>query len=339
MRQSLINVVCALGFAAAPIIALAQAPAAAPAPGAPAAAQAPGAPGAPGAGGPGGRGGRGGGRGPARMPQGGRGPIKVLVITKGHEFEREPFAQMLDSMGNDITWTHAEHPAADKLMNPTDAKDYDVYLFYDLGGPGVVTTKPDGTRERVYPEPSPQLKKDFEAMVKAGKGMVFLHHAAAAWAHHWPEYSEVIGGACDWYAPVTVRGITDPGHGFYGNTHQHITVVDKTSPIVAGLGDGFDVVDEAYSCAFFEDSVHPLLRTDFVPTNLAQKLNPARKYSNLSGWYKASENSPVVYIQIGHDHQPWELPTYRMLVDNAIKWAASPEALAWAKANHTTIWK
>ena len=158
--------------------------------------------------------------GPARMPQGGRGPIKVLVITKGHEFEREPFFTircLARRHRRGLTWSNL---AADKLMNPTDAKDYDVYLFYDLGGPGVATTKPDGTRERVYPEPSPQLKEDFEAMVKAGKGMVFLHHAAAAWAHHWPEYSEVIGGACDWYAPVTVRGIVDPGHGFYGNTKQ-----------------------------------------------------------------------------------------------------------------------
>lgn len=277
--------------------------------------------------------------GPPRMPQGGRGPIKVLVITKGHEFEREQFFTMLDALGNDITYTHVEHPAADRLMNPTDGKDYDVYLFYDLGGPGVRTTKPDGTAERVYPPPTPQLKKDFEALVKSGKGMVFLHHASAAWAHHWPEYSEVIGGACDWYAPVTVRGITDPGHGYYGNTPQHLTVVDKTHPVVQGLGDGFDITDEAYSCAWFEDSVKPLLRTDFKPTNLPAKLNPARQYSNLVAWYKASETSPVVYLQNGHNHVPWENAQYRMLLDNAIKWAASPEAHAWAKANHTKIFK
>jgi hypothetical protein len=35
-------------------------------------------------------------------------------------------------------------------------------------------------------------------------------------------------------------------------------VVDKTHPIVQGLGDGFDIVDEAYSCQMFEESVHPL---------------------------------------------------------------------------------
>jgi hypothetical protein len=35
----------------------------------------------------------------------------------------------------------------------------------------------------------------------------------------------------------------------------------------------------------------------------------------------------------------WANPTYRKLVLNAIKWTASPEALAWAKANPTRIFK
>ena len=34
--------------------------------------------------------------------------------------------------------------------------------------------------------------------------------------------------------------------------------MDKTHPIVQGLGDGFDIVDEAYSCPMFEESVHPV---------------------------------------------------------------------------------
>src|SRR5258705_3547682 len=85
--------------------------------------------------------GGGGGRG---MPQGGRGPVKVLIITRGHEFERAPFFELLDALGDDITWTHIEHPAADVMMSPQYAKPYDVLAFYDLGGPGVGTVARGG---------------------------------------------------------------------------------------------------------------------------------------------------------------------------------------------------
>jgi hypothetical protein len=42
-----------------------------------------------------------------RPPQGGNGPVKVMLITKGHDFSpRERFFAMFDAMGSDITWTH-----------------------------------------------------------------------------------------------------------------------------------------------------------------------------------------------------------------------------------------
>lgn len=274
-----------------------------------------------------------------RPVQGGHGPIRVLFITKGHEYEREQLAGMLDCLGDDITYAHVDHPAADLLMNPTAAKNFDVFVFYDLGGPGVLQLGPNGERNRFYPDPSPELKRDFAALLKMGKGMVFLHHASAAWTHVWPEYSEVVGGACDWYGPVTVRGLLDPHHGYYGSTPQHITVADKTSPITQGLGDGFDVTDEAYACAWMPDSVHPLLTTSFAPPDPLVNLNPKRPYSNLAAWYKSAENSPVFFTQIGHDNNPWRVAAYQQLIRNAIKWAASPEALAWAKAHPTKIFK
>ena len=275
----------------------------------------------------------------ARIPQGGRGPIRVLFISKGHEFEREHLLSMLDCLGDDITYAHAEHPAADVLMTPEGSKNFDVFVFYDLGGPGVVQLGPNGERNRFYPDPSPELKKGFAALLKQGKGMVFLHHASAAWTHVWPEYAEVVGGACDWYAPVTVRGILDPHHGYYPRTAQRQTVVARNHPVAAGLGDGFDITDEAYGCAFFPESVTPILTTSFTPPDPRVNFNPARQYSNLSTWVKASENSPVFYTQMGHDNNAWRVPAYQQLVRNAIKWAASPEAHAWAKANRTRIFK
>ena len=287
-------------------------------------------------------------RGGGNPPQGGRVPIKVMVVTKGHTYDREPFFQMWDSWGSDITWSHVEHPAADAMLSPKYSKLFDVYAFFDIGGPGVGSRGgqppaniPPGAfktaNNRYYPPPSEQLKTEFPKLLREGKGFVFLHHASAAWLHTWPEYSEVVGGACDWYAPNRVRGIDHPNHGYFGMTPQFISLVDKNHPITRGLGDGFHVTDEAYACHFFDDSVHPLARTDFQPADPTKNLNPKVGYSNLAAWVKVAENSPVFFTQVGHGVTAWATPAYRQFVGNAIRWAASPEALAWAKANPKRI--
>ena len=316
--------------AAVPLVAQAQQPA--PAQGA----QAPGR----GAGAPG-RGG--GGRG---NPQGGVGPIRVLFITGYHPFSpREDLFNALDSMGQDISWTHIEHPAAEAFYDPRLAANYDVYLFYDAfagRAPGANGSRMSGADT----VPSRETQANLKALMQAGnKGFVFFHHSVSSWAHTWPAgvngtnaYSEVIGGVADWGAPLkNVRGKDYPPSGFKIQP-QRITVVDKNHPITAGLDD-FDLVDESYLWPVFEDSVRPLLRTNAVQT--AENYRPQQaghpQGSSLTGWYKAAERSPVVYIQHGHNNEAWANPNWRRLMSNAIKWAASPEAKAWARANEKRI--
>jgi trehalose utilization protein len=133
--------------------------------------------------------------------------------------------------------------------------------------------------------------------------------------------------------------VEHPKSGFFGGTQQHITVVDKTHPITQGLGDGFDIVDESYSCPMFETRfIRSFARTS-CRRSTTLNLNPKTKFSNLAGWVKTAENSPIVYIQMGHDARAWNNPAYRTLVANAIKWAATPEAMAWAKKNPSKIFK
>ena len=78
---------------------------------------------------PQGRGGGGGGF-------GGSGNLKVLLITKGHAYDREPFYQLFDQppVGASARWTHVEQPAAEIFFDPALAKDYDVFVFYDING-------------------------------------------------------------------------------------------------------------------------------------------------------------------------------------------------------------
>ena len=194
------------------------------------------------------------------------------------------------------------------------SEPFDVYVFYDRAGEGFSTQPRAGgpapviptdaklvSNDRYYPQPPRELKEELPKLLRAGnKGFVFLHHSNSSWVQVWPEYSEVEGSACDWDSPVTVRGIEHPPMGFFGNTLQKMTIVDKTHPITKGVDD-FEITDESYNCVFFEESVHPLIRTDFDPKNAPPQrsgapprmLNPKVASSNLVSYVKAADISPV----------------------------------------------
>lgn len=290
-----------------------------------------------------------------RMPAGGRGPVKVLLITKGHGYDRANFFAMFDALGDDITWTHVEHPAARKFWDPDLAEDYDVFVYYDMAGRSVTPGQnggerdyqggtaavpgPGSTARETDIVPSEEEQEDFERLLGRGQPMVFFHHSLASWVHTWPEYIEVMGGACDWGRTIRTRGVEHPRSGYHQGTEQTITVV-ADHPITQGLGPSFEIVDESYTCPMFEDSVTPLLRTSWrPPTQEAhnEHMNPNWEFSNMFAWVKTAENSPIAYIQGGHDVTAWEDEDFLRLMGNAIKWAASDEAQAWARANPTDI--
>lgn len=276
------------------------------------------------------------------QPAGGRGPIQVLLITKGHSYDRAPFFAMFDALGNDITWTHVEHPAAQVFWDPAYADRFDVYVYYDMAGRSI--NQPDGVRNYqggtpgADPRdivPSDEVKANLEALLKLGKPMVFFHHSLASWVHTWPEYMEIMGGACDWGRTIHTRGVEHPRSGYHPNTQQTITVV-ADHPVTRGLGPSFQLLDESYTCPMFEDAVTPLLRTSWSPPTREaheQHMNPSWEFSNLFAWVKTAENSPIVYIQGGHDRTAWEDENFRRLMTNAITWAASEEAMSWAREN------
>ena len=287
--------------------------------------------------------------------QGGAGPIRVLFISSYHAFDRENLFRCFDRMGTDINWTHVEHPAAEHFFDPALAADYDVFVLYDaFAGSKLSAPDANGRRQRVPQPPSKKLQADMKKLMTNGdKGFVFFHHALASWVHTWPAgvngsnaYVEMMGGAADWGTPLkNLRGKDYPNSGYRQGTEQRITVVDKAHPITQGLPEQFDLIDETYLCPMFEDSVHCLTRTNFVPT--AEKFLMAPNSANvgaghqpgstMTSWVKTAENSPIVYIQHGHDNNAWSSPYWQKLMLNSIKWAASPESKTWAKANAKRI--
>ncbi len=263
---------------------------------------------------------------------------RVLLITKGHPFDYNAFFAVFDATP-EIDWTHVEHPAAQQFFAPELARDYDVFVLYDMPG----LTFHEGEPPSLL-EPPARLRANLAALLAAGKGMVFLHHALAGWPA-WPEYGELIGGRF-LYQPARVRGEERLDSGYRHDVTHTIRVLDPAHPITRGLPAAFTITDELYLAEIFEDSVIPLLASDyaFVADNFhsADHAVRGRMFCNddwphppgspLIGWVRRAGRSPVAYLQCGDAPGAYANEHYRRLVANAIAWAASPEAHTWARA-------
>ncbi len=258
----------------------------------------------------------------------------ILLITKGHPFERDAFFSIFDDI--DVNWTHVEQPAARVFFDPALAADYDAFVLYDMPG---IQFGPEGP---VLETPSASYQANVKQLLKQGKGMVFMHHAIAGWPA-WEEYAEIIGGRF-LYLPDKLRGADKPDSG-YRHKVEHTISVLRDHPVTDGLPATFKMTDELYLSEVFEDDIEPLLASDygFTRDNFYSATNAVKNgkmfsnegwehadASNLVGWVKRSESSPVVYLQGGDDPEAYASEHYRQLLQNAIHWVASQQALDWA---------
>lgn len=263
--------------------------------------------------------------------------MRILLVTKGHPFEKGPFFDMFDGFDG-IEYTHVEQPAARVFFDPDLARDYDAMVCYDM--PGIAFT-PDGPD---FETPPQRFRERFLALLESGFGFVFLHHALAGWPA-WPEFAEILGGRF-LYLPGELRGKPEPDSGYRHAVTHRVNVVDTAHPVTAGLPKRFEITDELYLAPVFEDDVHPLLRSEheFVRDNFysaARAVRDGKMYdnsgwehdegSNLIGWVKRYGASPICYLQCGDDPVAWASGEFQLLLANAIRWVGSEEAHAWAR--------
>jgi uncharacterized protein len=215
--------------------------------------------------------------------------IRVLVVTGGHGFEKEPFFKLFQD-NPDITFQAAEHPNAHKLLTAEAAKEWDVLALYDM-----------------HQEISDAAKADLVARLKEGKGLVVLHHAIANY-QAWPEYTAIIG-AHYYLAATNINGVAKPRSAYKHGVDFKIHVADTRHPVTRGVKD-FNIHDETYKWFDVSQDCHPLLTTDEPESN------------KVIGWAKTYERARVVYIQLGHDHFAYENPNYGQIVRQAIRWTA-----------------
>ena len=251
------------------------------------------------------------------------------MVTKGHPFDATAFFAVFDSIDG-ITWQHVEHPFALELVEPDRAAEFDVFVMYDM--PGIRFTRSEPPAEF---DPPPEGYPDkFRALLDAGKGMVFLHHAIAGWPA-WEEYAHIVGGRFH-YQPAVLDGVEYPDSGYRHDVTHTVEVLDAGHPVCAGVDPTFTITDELYLFPVLDADVTPLMRStyDFVDANFWSADRAIRGTRNdrtgwhhppgsdLVAWTKTVGASPLVYLQFGDGPVTYADPTYRRVLANAIRWAA-----------------
>lgn len=255
----------------------------------------------------------------------------LLVLSGGHPYEEEPFAALLDSLG-DWEVTHLIHPEAEARVGEGAAEQADALLFYDMAGyefgDGQVASRP----------PSPAFVAALERRFASGKGAVMMHHALAGWAD-WPGWSEIVGGRF-LYQPGEVRGLPVLDSG-YRHEVDYVAEVVSEHPVLAGVPASFAVCDELYLAEIFEDSVTPLIRANhaFIAANFYSAANavagrmfdnagwPHPPGSNLVAWTKPVGPAEIVYFQFGDGPETYQNPAVQRLLSNALDWIACPRRI------------
>jgi type 1 glutamine amidotransferase len=137
--------------------------------------------------------------------------------------------------------------------------------------------------------------------VESGKGVVALHHAIGDNVD-WPWWYEAVVGGRYLFEPVNGKASS------YRHDEEQTIRVALDHPVTKGLGT-FRLLDETYKDLWISPKAKVLLRSD----------NPTS--DGPVAWIGPSEQSRVVYIQLGHDRNAHLHPTYQRLVKNAIHWA------------------
>jgi len=213
--------------------------------------------------------------------------LKVLVVTGGHGFQKEPFFKMFEE-NPDITFSAAAHAKTNATVyERDDLLTYDVVVLYDM--PKTITET---------------QKARFLSLLDRGTGLVVLHHALVSY-QRWPEYELIIGGR---YPEEDGKsGVVTAQVGYQHDVEVPVVIVAKDHPITAGVKN-FVIHDEIYWGYRVGSDVTPLLTT----------AHP--KSGKPLAWTRTERKSRIVYLQCGHDRSTYENPNYRHLVARSIQW-------------------
>lgn len=147
----------------------------------------------------------------------------------------------------------------------------------------------------MWQEITPTQQAEYVDLLNHGKAIVSLHHTLASF-QKWDEYKKILGGY--WKS----------GEGTNKDRVRYtVKIADPNHPATKGIKD-FEVEDETYGNFHVNSNAYVLLKAGHPDSG------------PVIGWTNLYRNSPIVYIQLGHDGLVYENPNYRKLIYQAIRW-------------------
>jgi type 1 glutamine amidotransferase len=213
-------------------------------------------------------------------------PVRLLVITGGHDYNKETFNEMLKSLGDNFTFTIEELPDAYKLFLPENRNSYDVLVFYHM-----------------WQTINKEQEVSIADCIRGGKPLVVLHHSICAF-DDWPEYINITGGKY-FHKPTIVNGKEYPVSSYIHDLHFIAHIADSENPVTKGVMD-FELFDETYKGYYVEPGVKILITTNDTTS------------TPVIGWTKMYGKAKVVTFQSGHDTPTFQNQNFRKLLKQAI---------------------
>lgn len=224
---------------------------------------------------------------PVTEPQWEAGKTRVLVIGGGSSHNFVSFfgttdVATLKAAGYTVHYTEDRDQATDLLAEADVAVISVNRKFFDTA----------------------RYRKALFDRVNAGKGVVMLHPGTWYGYATWPELNkQIVGGG-------------SKGHDKLGPFSVSITRRDHA--IMIGVPDRFDVIDELY-----------YMNAEGAPegTNSIEVLaetSPSQKFGkpHPSVWITNHPKARIVGIALGHDERVHDLPAFKAILTNAVKWVA-----------------
>ena len=153
---------------------------------------------------------------------------------------------------------------------------------------------------------TPEYRKALFAFAAAGKGIV-MHHPGTWYGYaQWPELNaQIVGGGArghDKIAKYAVNALK-PAH-----------------PIMKNVPASFEVEDELYYINAEPDKIPP----GTAPIDVLAETSPSVKFKapHPAVWITSHPRARIVGLTIGHDGRVHDLPAFKTLLTNAVRWAS-----------------